>query len=131
MGPIDLFIGISTLDIIHQVDTIPYQNEKMTSRKHLMVAGGCAANTAVAYANLNGRARLVTPLGENLVSTFILDKLRLRNVKIYDANPGSLNQTTLASILINASSGDRAVISSGSVNTHITLPSSDQIRFIL
>lgn len=122
MSPVGLFVGIASLDVIHRVDTIPYPNEKISSRDQMIVSGGCATNAAIAYSALGGRARLVAPIGSSVVGVIISDELHACGVKTYDAALGEQQEPCIASILVNASSGDRAIISSKGANICVTTP---------
>lgn len=46
-SPHGLFVGLSTLDVIHRIDKRPGRNEKVTALAQFVAAGGPAANAAV------------------------------------------------------------------------------------
>ena len=51
-------LGISTLDYVYSVETLPTRGEKYRSKALAVVGGGCAGNASVAIARLGGRCWL-------------------------------------------------------------------------
>ncbi len=104
-----LFVGLATLDVIQLVERLPASNEKMVALDSLTAAGGPAANAAVAAAHLGGEATLITALAEQPVSEIIRSDLGACGVTVLatpcDAAP------VVASILVTAGTGDRAIVS--------------------
>lgn len=62
--PSILCAGITVLDNVFQVERFPQPGTKTRAKNFTAVSGGCAANAAIAAARLDGRVRLVTPLGD-------------------------------------------------------------------
>jgi sugar/nucleoside kinase (ribokinase family) len=60
-----LFVGLATLDVVHTVAAPVGPNEKAVATRQDVAAGGPAANAAVTFAALGGRATLVTALGRH------------------------------------------------------------------
>ena len=58
-------VGIAVLDLIFEVDVLPATGSKYAARSRREVAGGIAANAAMAVARLGGRARLVSRIGDD------------------------------------------------------------------
>ena len=105
-----VFAGLTTLDIIQSVERVPASNEKVAALDFLVVAGGPAANAAVAFAHLGGRPTLATalpahPLTEPIVSDLQHCGVDLTIAATYPGPP------ITASILVTQATGDRAVIS--------------------
>ncbi len=105
-----VFAGLTTLDIIQSVERVPSSNEKVAARDFLVVAGGPAANAAVACAHLGGRPTLTTALPEHALTEPIVRDLAKCGVELDIAAEYSGPPIT-ASILVTHSTGDRAVIS--------------------
>lgn len=105
-----VFAGLATLDIIQSVERVPASNEKVAARDFLVVAGGPAANAAVAFAHLGGTPTLVTALPEHPLTEPIISDLADCGVDLAIAAsyPGP---PITASILVTQATGDRAVIS--------------------
>eukprot|EP01035_Chromulina_nebulosa_P001384 gene1384-1840_t len=59
-------LGISTLDYVYSVETLPTRGEKYRSKALAVVGGGCSGNASVAIARLGGRCWLATRLADDL-----------------------------------------------------------------
>lgn len=130
-----VFAGLATLDIIQSVERLPHANEKVAALDFLVVAGGPAANAAVAYAHLGGTPTLVTALPEHPLTEPIAEDLTECGVGLAIAAtyPGP---PITASILVTRGTGDRAVISPTATATTsnpapVTLPSLDGVGAVL
>ena len=62
-SPQAVFVGLTTLDVIHHVTSEPRWGQKCVSESSELFAGGPAANAAVTCAALLGSATLVTAVG--------------------------------------------------------------------
>jgi sugar/nucleoside kinase (ribokinase family) len=114
-------VGLATLDVIQLVEALPGSNEKVVALDSLIAAGGPAANAAVAAAHLGGDVMLLTALAEHPVSDIIRADLAacgviLRTVPV-DSPP------VVASILVTAGTGDRAIVSPTSSASWAMAPS--------
>ena len=58
-------VGIAVLDLVFEVAALPAGGSKYAARSRREVAGGIAANAAMAVARLGGRARLVSRVGND------------------------------------------------------------------
>ena len=109
--PRGLFVGLSTLDVIQLVDQVPGPDEKVAALDLCVAAGGPAANAAVAFAALGGHSTLVTRLGSDEVGRLAAADLAAHGVEVVNAAGESQAATTVASILVTRSTGQRAVVS--------------------
>jgi len=105
-----LCAGLATWDVVHLVTRLPGPDEKVAALDFFTAAGGPATNAAVAAAHLGSRPTLVTALPDHPVSSLIADDLFGCGVSLaiagkYEGAPIS------ASILITASTGERAIVS--------------------
>lgn len=105
-----VFAGLATLDIIQSVERVPGSNEKVAALDFLVVAGGPAANAAVAFASCGGAPVLATALPHHALTEPVLRDLDSCGVEVcraatYDGPP------ITASIMVTRTSGDRAVVS--------------------
>ncbi|WP_345713287.1 nucleoside/nucleotide kinase family protein [Kineococcus glutinatus] len=87
-SPLGVFTGLATLDLVHRVEVPPGPDEKVTAQGQELVAGGPAANAAVTFAALGGRARLVTALGRHPLARAVAEELADHGVEVVDAAPG-------------------------------------------
>ena len=110
------FAGLATYDVVHLVEALPASDAKVAALDFFTAAGGPAANGAVACAHLGARPTLVTALPDHPVSAFIADDLAECGVELavvagYEGTP------ITASIMVTASTGERAIVSPTSVAT--------------
>jgi len=116
------FAGLATYDVVHLVESLPASDAKVAALDFFTAAGGPAANAAVACAYLGARPTLVTALPDHPVSALIADDLAgcgvdLAVVAGYEGAP------ITASIMVTASTGERAVVSPTSAATDAPLVS--------
>jgi sulfofructose kinase len=105
-----LSIGISVLDYVFQVDSMPRHAEKYRSHAMATVGGGIAANAAVAVARQGGAASLITRLGDDALAKAILDEIAAEGVDVSLSRqfPGIRSQ--LSCILVDRA-GERMIVS--------------------
>jgi sugar/nucleoside kinase (ribokinase family) len=109
-----LFVGLSTLDLVFRVQGFPKQNSKNIVSEKGLYAGGPAANAAVAFAAMGGRARLETALGRHPLAGVIRQDLERHGVEALDRLPDFDGLPPLASVLVSNPGGDRTAVSSAS-----------------
>lgn len=106
-----LFVGLTTVDIQYFVESHPLQNSKVKAKdKPIVVAGGPAANAAVAFCVLNGQADFYTCIGENAFRRVLSDDFMESKVKVIDAMSEKMHEPIIASVLTNTSNSDRTII---------------------
>lgn len=120
--PGGLFVGLGTLDVIQLVDRVPGPDEKLTAREQTVAAGGPAANAAVTFAHLGGAARLLTGIGTHPLGVAVTAELRELGVSVLDLAADSTQPPAVSSILVTASTGDRAVASTNASGYRLTPP---------
>jgi sugar/nucleoside kinase (ribokinase family) len=111
VAPSGLFVGLTTIDVLHTVERVPAPNEKITATGQTLAAGGPAANAAVTFAHLGGRATLATVIGSHRLTEIIHADLRAYAVRLLDVLPERDEPPPVAAIAVTASSGERAVVS--------------------
>jgi sugar/nucleoside kinase (ribokinase family) len=109
--PVGVFVGLSTLDVVHHVEAAPGVNQKVTARAQSVAAGGPATNAAVAFAALGGDAVLITALGSGAVAQVIRSDLEACRVRIVDVAADQLDRAPISSITVLMSTGERSVVS--------------------
>lgn len=129
-----LFFGLSTVDIVHYVERDPQANEKATALSTCVFCGGPAANAAITFARLGGRAEFISWVGTHPVAAVVHDELAQYGVVLHDlqnlngaaesqhsgaqtaAQNGDDGRTrqdeppVVASAIVNVSNGDRTVV---------------------
>lgn len=136
VAPTAIFAGLTTLDVMQLVERMPAPNEKTVAAEFLLAAGGPAANAAVAFAAAGGSPTLVTALPDHPLTPVVTDDLVRHGVTVvvaagYDGPP------ITASILVQAATGERAVVSpsstaaSGEVTITSPLPAIDGAGAVL
>lgn len=116
-----LFVGLATLDVIQLVEKLPAENEKIRALDFAFAAGGPATNAAVAFAHGYSKlgqglentdhAVLVTRISNDGIGALIREDLEKNHVYVKAfALPGNV-PSTVATILVTQSTGDRAVVS--------------------
>lgn len=116
-----LFVGLATLDVIQLVEKLPAENEKISALDFAFAAGGPATNAAVAFAHgysklgqrleNTDQAVLVTRISNDGIGDLIREDLEKHHVCVKaSALPGNTS-STVATILVTKSTGDRAVVS--------------------
>ncbi|MDH6612355.1 sugar/nucleoside kinase (ribokinase family) [Streptomyces sp. SAI-208] len=120
--PAGLFVGLCTLDVIQLVDHVPGADEKLTAREQVVAAGGPAANAAVAFAHLGGAAGLLTGVGAPPLGRAVAAELGELGVTLRDLAAASTQPPAVSSILVTASTGDRAVASTNASGYRLAPP---------
>ncbi|MGW2520890.1 PfkB family carbohydrate kinase [Streptomyces sp. NPDC001617] len=120
--PAGLFVGLCTLDVIQLVDRVPGANEKLTAREQTVAAGGPATNAAVTFAHLGGTARLLSAIGSHPLGWAVVADLERLGVTVSDLAADSPEPPAVSSILVTASSGDRAVASTNATGRKLSPP---------
>jgi sugar/nucleoside kinase (ribokinase family) len=105
-----LFVGLSTIDVVYDVDEFPVANTKVAARSQSVFAGGPAANAAIACAHLGSNAALVTVVGRNAMASVIREELEKYSVQLVDLNPDFEDAPVISAITVNKS-GHRNVVS--------------------
>ena len=121
-APVGVFVGLATLDVIHRIRAAPAVNQKITSTAQFVAAGGPAANAAVTFAALGGRAILVTALGDDPVADLVRADLAAYGVRVVDAATGTSRAVPVSSVAVVESTGDRSVVSLDAVTSDASPP---------
>lgn len=120
--PAGLFVGLCTLDVIQLVEHMPGPDEKLTSRDQIVAAGGPATNAAAAFSHLGGTARLLTAIGGHPLSLAVTADLRDLGVAVSDLAADSAEPPAVSSVLVTASTGERAVASTNATRHRLSPP---------
>jgi len=110
-SPQAVFVGLTTLDVIHRVTSEPRWGQKCVSESSELFAGGPAANAAVTCAALLGSATLVTAVGVGAAANAARRDLQRHGVHVIDCAPCGW-ELPIATCIIQAN-GERTVLSPG------------------
>ena len=109
--PAGLFVGLATLDAVYRVERPPGPNGKVNAYDQQLAAGGPAANAAVTFAGVGGRAALLTALGRHELARYVAADLVSCGVAVEDAVPGRTDPPAMSSVCVVAGTGERSVVS--------------------
>ena len=112
--PVGAFVGLTTLDMVYAIEGPPVQNTKHVVSRVETFAGGPAANAAVTFVALGGRAVLTSAIGRHPLGILARRELEECGVEIVDLIPDFEGLPALASVLVSQPGGDRTVVSTGS-----------------
>src|SRR5829696_7437958 len=111
--PFILCAGTAVLDHVYRLAQFPKPGSKTRAREFLVIAGGCAANGAVAIRRLGGRARLAAPLGgpcgADPVGDVILARLEREGIDLVGVVRAAGMSAGTSAILLD-SSGERTIV---------------------
>jgi sugar/nucleoside kinase (ribokinase family) len=119
-----LFVGLVTLDTIYLAEAPPAGNQKIVATDFTVAAGGPATNAAVTFGYLGNAPMLVGAIGCHPITNLVRADLLDHGVAIADLAPDRSESLPVSSIVVTASTGDRAVVS---INTSKSQISCEQI----
>jgi sugar/nucleoside kinase (ribokinase family) len=105
-----IFVGLSTIDVVYEVDEFPSVNAKVAANSQSVYVGGPATNASIAFARLGGHASLVTAVGRHPLSHLVGEELQKHSIQLVDLNPGFDEVPVISSISIDRD-GNRNVVS--------------------
>lgn len=106
-----VFVGLSTIDVVYRVENFPPPDSKITAVDQNVFTGGPAANAAITFAHLGGKATLITALGRHPLSSLVREDLERYSVELIDLYPEFDRVPVISSVYVNRA-GERNVISS-------------------
>lgn len=106
-----LFLGLNTIDLQFHVNGYPSANSKIKAHRNSIGIGGPATNAAITAAFLGLKAKLVSPVGNNPLSPYILDELKSYGVDLVDPIEKVPSAPVFASIISDDLNGDRTIFS--------------------
>jgi sugar/nucleoside kinase (ribokinase family) len=103
-------VGLSTIDVIYDVDQFPSANKKVVALSQDVYVGGPATNASITFGHLGGTATLVTVVGRHSLANLVRQELQRYSVRLIDLNPGFDEVPVISSISVNKA-GERNIIS--------------------
>jgi sugar/nucleoside kinase (ribokinase family) len=120
-----VFVGLSTIDLVHAIDEFPPANTKAVARRQEVFVGGPATNAAITFSLLGGKATLVSVVGRHAVAPLVADELRKYKVDLIDLASQSELSPAISSVWVNQR-GQRSVVSVNATGLEIPNPQVDQ-----
>ena len=105
-----IFTGLSTIDIVYDVEEFPKANKKVAARSQSVMVGGPATNAAIAFSRLGDKAALVTAVGRGELAKLVHGELRKYSIQLVDLNPELADVSALSSVCDDRH-GNRNVVS--------------------
>jgi len=104
------FVGITGMDFVFYQKGNPKENRKSKTNKYTNLVGGPAANAAITYSLLGGKAFLVTAIGDSPMGLIMKDDLVNKyNIELFDVIKGKLSLPFISAVSINMLNGDRTI----------------------
>lgn len=104
-----LFLGLATIDLQYLLESYPAANTKTKAQAFTMQTGGPAANAAMTFSHLGGRARLYTLIGQHPFRAYMLDEFARFGVEVVDMADGLPYQPPLSSVVTASATGSRTI----------------------
>lgn len=107
-----LFVGLCGIDIVYyHAGKIPENNNKLKITNYDCAIGGPAANAAITYSLLGGKAYLICAIGNSFLGEMIKKVLQSFNIDVIDIGGNSFGSPNISSVHINKLNGDRTILS--------------------
>lgn len=107
-----LFVGLCGLDLVYYLDgEMPKENTKARTADFDIRIGGPAANAAITYARLGGKARLISCVGHSEYGQTVRSILAKSKVELIDIADKSFVTPNLSCITVNTKNGNRTIVS--------------------
>jgi sugar/nucleoside kinase (ribokinase family) len=120
-----IFVGLSTIDLIHTVDEFPPADTKAVAQSQEVLVGGPATNAAIAFSHLGGNATLVSAVGRHTLAALVKEELQRCAVTLIDLIPESEAPPPISSVWVNQR-GQRSVVSVNATRFDISPAQIDQ-----
>jgi len=105
-----LLIGISTLDIINQVDHYPKEDSEIRAVDQIIRCGGNATNSAIVLQQLGMTPFLLSKLADDTNASLVLAELTRRNIDTSLCPIQKHSVTPTSYITSNTQNGSRSII---------------------
>jgi sugar/nucleoside kinase (ribokinase family) len=105
-----VFVGLTTFDIVYQVNDFPAANTKVAALSQDLFIGGPATNAAIAYSALGGKAALISAVGRHPITAIAREEFKRHSLEFVDLSPEFDGLPALSSVSVDKS-GRRNVVS--------------------
>jgi sugar/nucleoside kinase (ribokinase family) len=123
-----IFVGLSTVDVIYDVDQFPSANKKVVALSQDVYVGGPATNASITFSHLGGVATLVTVAGRHSLANLVRQELERYSVRLIDLNPDFDDVPVISSISVNQA-GERNIISANATRVSALAVPLDEVVF--
>ena len=113
-----IFVGLSTIDIVYDVDDFPAPDAKITAKSQSVFAGGPATNAAITFSHMGGEATLATAVGRHPLAALVREEMTRYSVKLLDLSPEFAEVPVISAIAVNGI-GQRNVISANAIRIKV------------
>lgn len=105
-----IFAGLSTIDVVYEVDEFPSANSKVAAHSQNVCVGSPATNASITFALLGGSPTLVTTIGRHAMASVVRAELERYSVQAIDLNPDFNEAPAISSVSVDRK-GNRNVVS--------------------
>ena len=112
-----IFVGLSTIDLVYDVDQFPSANKKVAALSQDVYVGGPATNAAITFGHLGGTPTLVTVVGRLPLAGLVRHELQHYSIRLIDLNPDFDDVPVISSISVNRV-GERNIISANAARVN-------------
>ena len=123
-----IFVGLSTIDVVYDVDHFPSPNKKVVALSQDVYVGGPATNASITFSHLGGAATLVTAVGRHPLANLVRQELERYSVRLIDLNPAFDDVPVISSISVNKA-GERNIISANATRVTALAAQLDEAAF--
>ena len=123
-----IFVGLSTVDVVYDVDHFPSANQKIVALSQVVYVGGPATNASITFSHLGGAATLVTVVGRHPLANLVRQEFQRYSVRLIDLNPDFNDVPVISSISVNRA-GERNIISANATRVTVLPAPPDEAIF--
>ena len=105
-----LGVGIATLDIIHQVERYPAEDDEVRALSQRRLRGGNCANTLAVLSELGHPCRWIGTLADDSGAAFIRQDLSARGIDLSAAKTIPNSATPTSYITLSRATGSRTIV---------------------
>jgi sugar/nucleoside kinase (ribokinase family) len=113
-----VFVGLSTIDVIYNLNDFPLENQKVVAQSQEVLVGGPATNAAITFGFLGGTPMLATPVGRHALASLVREGCRRYGVQLIDLTPDAEEIPPISSVWVDGA-GQRRVVSVNTTRTTI------------
>ena len=112
-----IFVGLSTIEVTHNVDRFPKANEKVAASGQDVFVGGPAANACIAFVHVGGKPALVTAIGRHPLASMVREELGRYGIQSIDLNAQSVDVPPISSVTLDKKR-QRNVVAANALRVH-------------
>jgi sugar/nucleoside kinase (ribokinase family) len=109
-----IFVGLSTIDVVYDVDKFPSSNRKVSAKSQEVFVGGPATNACISFAHMGGQAAIATAVGRHPLSHMVREELKKYSIQLLDLNSKFEEVPVISSVAVDPK-GNRNVVSANAL----------------